>query len=411
MRNLIIFIFLVLAMDAGAQTDLGSYIGKAIQNSPLLKEYQNQQARNRLDSLRLKAGFGWQVSANSTDTYAPVVKGWGYDNAVTNGANLSATVSVSKEITGARNRQNQFDAISLQSQSVRNAGKISQQELKKEVSSLYVEAYGSWQQYLFENEMLQFMVKQKEVLQRLTQTGNARQTDFLSFMIGLQQQELQTDGAKNQYRNNLALLQYTCGIDDTSLVELSDPLLKTVVDADFMQSPFYRQFEIDSLKLVNADQQIDLSYQPKVCLTADGGYLSSLVVQPYKNFGVSAGVSFSIPLYDGGQRKMQHEQVAIDQLTRIDYRNFYTAQYRQQTRNLWQQLDAKQQLETKIEKQIEYAHTLVEAYHAQLEKGEVQITEYLMAIENYMNARKMLTENTLEKYRIIVELNYWNCSK
>jgi len=44
-------------------------------------------------------------------------------------------------------------------------------------------------------------------------------------------------------------------------------------------------------------------------LYANSGYNSSLVLQPYKNFGASAGFNLSIPIYDGHQKKMQQERI------------------------------------------------------------------------------------------------------
>lgn len=412
MRNcLLVFFLFVFVSDAIAQKSLDHYITQALQNSPLLKENKNLVEQGRIDSLRMKAGLGFQASAVSNSLYAPVVNGWGYDNAITDGTNLNALVSVSKEITGKRNRQNRYESISLQNKSLLNSNKISEQELKKNISSLYITAFGSWQQFSFNNEMLALMTKQKEVLRQLTTTGSVRQTDFLSFLVNLAQQELQVERVRYRYRDDFALLNYSCGIDDTSFTVLTDPNLKVENTPDLYGSVFYQQFVLDSLKLANTDRQIDFSYQPKISLMADGGYLSTLAYQPYKNFGISAGVSVTIPLYDGGQRRMQHDQVAISQLIRLDYRDFYSIRFRQQTNLLRQQLKTKQVLDQKINQQIETSKSLVEAFQKLLETGDIQMTEYLLSLGNYLSAKNMLLENTIEKYQIINELNYWNRTK
>jgi outer membrane protein TolC len=407
------FIILLPALitNANAQRDLNFYINQALQKSPLLKEARNQVELGLIDSLRTKAGLGLQVSAISNSLYAPVIHGWGYDNTITDGTNVNALVSVSKALTGKRNLQNKYESISLQNKSILNYGKITEQELKKDVSELYITAFGSWQQFNFNSEMLTLLIRQKEVLKQLTKTGSVRQTDFLSFIVNLEQQEILVEHARNQYRNDFALLNYSCGIEDTSFTFLADPKLKAESTPDLSGTIFYQQFVLDSLKLVNTDKQIDFSYQPKISLMADGGYLSTLAWQPYKNFGISAGVSVSIPIYDGGQRRMQHDQVAISQLTRMDYREFYSSRFRQQTNLLWQQLKSKQALDQKINHQIETSGSLVAAFQRLLETGDVQMTEYLLALGNYLNAKNMLIGNTIEEYLIINELNYWNRTK
>jgi outer membrane protein TolC len=411
-KNCLLMILLfAFTWNTNAQKDLDFYINQALQKSPLLKEAKNLVEMGVIDSLRTRAGWGFQASAISNNTYAPVIHGWGYDNTITDGANVNALVSVSKELTGKRNRQNRYESISLQNKSVVNNSKITEQELKKNISELYITAYGSWQQFQFNKEMLSLLVRQKEVLKQLTKTGSIKQTDFLSFVVSLQQQEIQVEHSGTRYRNDFTLLNYTSGIEDTSFTLMADPNLKAERTPDLTGTIFFQQFVLDSLKLVNADKQIDFSYQPKISLMADGGYLSTLAYQPYKNFGISAGVSVSIPVYDGGQRRMQHDQVAISQQTRMDYRDFYSSQFRQQTNLLWQQLKAKQALDPKISQQIETSGTLVEAYQRLLETGDVQMTEYLLSLGNYLSAKNMLIENTIEKYLIINELNYWNRTK
>ena len=406
----IVFLF-VFIPDLYGQKNLDFYIQTALKYSPLLKEYHNQVELCRIDSLLMNVNLGLQYNAVSNNLYAPVIKGWGYDNAVTNGANISAQVSVSKEITGTHNRQNKFEALSLQNQSTLNSGKISELELKKDITSQYISAFGSWQQFNFNTEMLNLMNKEKEILKKLTEAGVSKQTDYLSFMVTLQQQELLAERTKSQYQNDFAMLNYTCGIEDTSFTTLTDPDLKADRGSELSNSFFYKQFEIDSLKLVNSDQQIDFSYKPKISLVADGGYLSSFTYQPYKNFGVSAGVSVIIPLFKEGTKKMQHDQVIIKQMTRMAYREFFSIQFHQQNNLLNQQLTDKQRIEEKIKLQIVYTQALMDAYRLLLEKGDVQITEYLLSVGNFMSAKNLSLENTTEKYQIINELNYWNQKK
>ncbi len=139
MKKLIILVvgFAFLQNTFAQNRELIYFINIALQNSPLLKDYRNQQEQGRIDSLRTRAGWGPQVSFNSTNYYAPVLNGWGYDQSITNGANLNTGVSVSKEIVARQNKRNQLEAQALQNRSLRNTGKISEQELKKSVTSQF----------------------------------------------------------------------------------------------------------------------------------------------------------------------------------------------------------------------------------------------------------------------------------
>src|ERR1700748_393816 len=94
-RGLVLCICLLCCFSVFSQSrDLDFFIGNGIKNSPLLTDYQNQIDANTIDSALLKATYRPQVNAVSNNAIAPVTKGWGYDEAITNGKNVSALVGV-----------------------------------------------------------------------------------------------------------------------------------------------------------------------------------------------------------------------------------------------------------------------------------------------------------------------------
>ena len=94
---------------------------------------------------------------------------------------------------------------------------------------------------------------------------------------------------------------------------------------------------------------IDFSYKPKIGVFADGGYNSDFMGQAYKNFGVSAGFNFTMPIYDGGQRKMQYRKLSLEEETRQNYKAFFDVQYRQQIAQLNQQISENDNLLNEID--------------------------------------------------------------
>jgi len=413
MKKTIFFLLFIFPLfQAMAQTkDLSFFIGEGLNNSPLLKEYQNREQRNKLDSMNIAAKSGFNVLAESNNSYAPVIKGWGYDEVKTDKANVSALLTVSKELTGARNRRKQYELIALENQSAKNAGKVTEQELKKSITEQYIAAYNSEQQHLFNQEILNLLSKEETFLNKLTQAGIYKQTDYLSFSVNQRQQKILVKSLKNQYDYDFFTLCYLCGIKDTSVYNLSDPALKAEQLPDLSSSVYYRQFVLDSLKIQHSKELVDLDYKPKISAYADAGYLSSLSYMPGRNFGASAGFTLSIPIYDGGQKEIQHKQLAIDEKNRSNYADFYKSNYQLQLNNLWKRLSANGEMSGQIAEQIHLVKTLMEANHKLLESGDIRISEYLDAISNYLNARNLLIENTIEKYQIINELNYWNRTK
>ncbi|TDW96781.1 TolC family protein [Dinghuibacter silviterrae] len=396
------------ARAQGPHQGLSYYVGEALKGSPLLKDYRNQARSNQIDSARIRAGYKPQINGVSSNTYAPTVNGWGYDNAITNGANFSELITFNQRLVGKSNLENQYDALRLQNESLSVTGKISEQDLKKTVATQYITAYGDWQQYQFNQDVLKLLTDEEGLLKQLTEKGVYRQTDYLTFRVTLQQEALTLTQARVQFQVDFAALNYTCGLADTSFGELPAPALDSVSWLDPESTVFYRKFVVDSLVLRNSDALIDYGYKAKVSLYADAGYVSSLAFTPYQNFGFSVGVNITVPIYDGRQRKMQHDKVSIEEMTRANYRDFFKTQYQQQVAQLIQQLQATQGVIDQATEQSRYTRALIDANRKLLATGDVKIADYIIAIGNYLAAQNVITQNTVGKLQIINQINYWN---
>lgn len=403
------FLIILFSTPVSAQEkNLDYFISAAIKNSPLLKDYNSQARSNLIDSLRIRAAYKPQVNAVSNNLYAPVIGGWGYDNAITNGINFGQLITVSKEVANKKVLQNQFEAIQLQNNSLAVTGKISEQDLKKTITSQYVAAYGSWQQYLFNKDVYELLSKEDSILKKLTESGVYRQTDYLTFLVTLKQQKLSVTQARIQYRNDFSTLNYLSGLQDTSFEMLADPALQINALPELENTVYYQKFTTDSLLLKNNDAQIDLNYKPKISLYADAGYLSSFAYQSYKNFGTSVGINLSMPIYDGKQKKMQHDKIAIAEQTRQQYRDFFKTQYNQEIAQLVQQLEAADEIIAEATEQIKYTQGLMQANRKLMTTGDAHIVDYIIALNNYLNAKNIITQNTTGKLQIINQINYWN---
>jgi outer membrane protein TolC len=400
-----IFLFLVINAQ---QQNLDYYLTAGLNNSPLLQDYKNRIKSALIDSMRIKAGQGIQVNAASDNSYAPVIRNWGYDEVKTDIAQVSALVGISKEIKGSSNLSNRYQAIRLQNLSTTLEGSLSEKDLKKEITSLYILAYGDQQNYRLNSQVLEILKQEEQIVKRLTEQGIYKQTEYLSFLVNVRQQEIITLQSDFQFKTDLESLNYACGIFDASIVVLAEPDLDANLPAELHKTVFYRQFITDSLKLLNAGRQIDFDYRPSLSVYADGGYLSSLALTPWKNFGASIGLSLSVPIYDGRQRKMQHDQIAISEASRSNYLSFFENRYSQQISMLRRQLASADQITRQTKEQMTYVQTLIDANRLLLNSGDIPVTDYLLSINNYLNAKSLLIENTMTRFRIVNELNYWS---
>ena len=410
MKRYLPFILLLLTFltkKALAQKkDLHYYLSQATSNAPALFLAENQIKSLGIDSLKLRATYGPQLSANSNLLYAPVIKGWGYDEAITNGQNVSAVITVSKEIGSKNNLETRLASFSIQQQQLSNQAMLSKKTLEQAVIQQYIISYGSQQTYRLAVEIDTFLQNEDQVLLQLTRSAVFKQTDYLTFKVALLQQHLAVAQSQTQLLNDLGNLNYLCGLDGSSWAELQRPVLEDSALLPFEQTVYYKASLLDSLKNENDAALTKLNYKAKINVFADGGYQSSFIYQAEKNFGGSIGLTLTLPLYDGHQKKYALLQNKLLEASRSKATGFYHQQYNQQIRQLTEQLRQYEQLMKRASEQLLYARTLVEANRKQLSTGDVRITDYLLSVNNYLNLRTVVIQNDMNRLSLFNQIHH-----
>jgi hypothetical protein len=57
---------------------------------------------------------------------------------------------------------------------------------------------------------------------------------------------------------------------------------------------------------------------------------------------------------------------------------------------------------------VRYAQGLIDVNGKLLRTGDARITDFIIAINNYLAAKNLLTQNNISRMQIINQLNYWN---
>ena len=409
MKFYLFFLFLLLQVLGLTQTrSLNYFVEQARTTSPYINEFNNQVLSYRLDSLIFRSALRTQVNFISSNSYAPVIKGFGYDNAITNGANISGVVQASRNFLTKNNVTAELNVIRLQSQALFDTINITGQELIRTITEQYITAYGNQVALDFNREIYDLLQKEEEVLKTLTQKSVYKQTDYLAFYVTMQQQQFTFLQSQIQYNADYLTLNYLAGVVDTAISRVERPLISDSLQIDFVNSIFYKRFITDSLRLEAEKRLIDFQYKPRLGAYTDAGYNSSLLTTPYKNFGVSFGVILNVPIYDGHQKQYKYNKIDLLEKTRLNKKTFYINQYRQQIAQLNQQLKSTDLLVNTINAQIKYINTLLSANAKLLETGDIKISDYVLAITNYINARNLLNQNYINRLRIVNQIRYWN---
>jgi len=411
MKWYIFFLLVLIGFKSFSQEkDLSYFLEKARTNSPLLADYQNQIKVSTLDSLLNKASYKTQVAANLNANYAPVINGYGYDTALSNGQMVSALVGFNQRILGKNQISSQAESFKLIKDALIINKKVAIKDLDKSIIAQYITAYGTEKQMIFNNKVTTLLKEEEVILKKLTKNSIYKQTDYLIFNATIKQQELTALQLKQQYENDLALLNYLTGESNTELVKLKEPDL-TIKSTTEQGNIFLKQFETDSLKIKNADKLIDNNYKPAVSVLGDAGYNSSFIYQGYKNFGFSVGLGMSIPIYDGNQRNLQHQKNSMALATNESYTRNFKRQYEQQLFLLHQKLTQSTETNKMLQSQLLVAEALIEANKKLLLTGDAQITEYIIALSNLISIQTAIAQNSVNNLQTINEINYWKSNE
>ena len=404
--KLIAFVFFLISGFLVNAHSVDYYIQKGLENSPLLKEFSNQLLSGKLDSLLIQANYQPQVNQVSQAMYAPASTNFGYDEAITNGANYSAVVNVVQPLFNKKIRNNQFQNIALLNQTIEADAKITVADLRQGITSQYLTAYADYTSIEFNQSTLNLLKDEQALLKSLTDQGIYLQTDLMNLAISVTAQKITIRQAFIQYKNSLAVLNFICGINDTSTVILNKPDVRIHNSFNINNSPAMMKFKIDSLKNVNSNLLIDINYRPKLSAFADAGFMAVLPQNIPHNFGTSFGLNFTLPVYDGKQRKLQYGKTLLAENSRLDYKAFYSSQYKQQINQLTEQLKLTDELILGIRDQLSEQEKLIALYKIEIEKGLVRFLDFLNTVNNYTQTKNSLTVSEMNRLQIINQMNY-----
>ena len=388
------------------QRSLDYYISEGLSHSPLLKDYNYQLQAASIDSLLVLSSFRPQAALNAQAMVAPASSDIGYDEAITNGGNYTLIAGASQTLFSGRAKTTKLQQLELLKQSLGVNNTITQTDLRKGITSQYITAFSDLSQLQFNRQVFDLLKDQQVVLTHLVEAGIYPQTDLMNLAINLHTQKIACDQSFIQYKNDIALMNLICGLVDTTTVELKMPEIELTNPFNPTTTPFMLQSAIDSMGNQNAMTLADLNYRPKLEAFADAGFMSIRPENVPHNFGVSLGLNFSMPVYDGRQRQKEHKKLEIAENSRKLRSDFYTDQCWQQHHQLMEQLKLTNNLIVDIKLNLERQKELIGIYRKELEKGLIRLSDLILVINIYTVARQNLANSEMNRLQLINQLNY-----
>jgi len=405
----LLFVTLIIISFSGIcqERSLDYFLQKGIINSPLLRDLNGQISSNLIDSLIIKAMNRPKVEFRGYAYYAPTINHLGYSEVLTNTANFTSVIGVSQQFLNKKTIEANLAKTRIQKQALSNTAILTGNNLKKAITAAYLDIYSTYSDISVNLELLSLAKEQEKILKALTENGIYKQTDYLSFAIDIQGQELAVSELRLQLRKQVSDLYILCGIQDSIMF---DPIKPDLVNhSSYLKEslPMFIRFTIDSLRINNEYLLLDRNYKPVISWFSDAGLINNDPHVIYENFGLSLGLNFTLPIYDGNQFKLNQRKLKNEEEIRAGYSSAFKKEYDQQLQQWIEELSLTHTLIPAVRGQVDNARKLVDQEKELINRGAGSITDYLIAIKNYLFIRKNLTQYEVRLLQIQNEINYW----
>ena len=128
----------------------------------------------------------------------------------------------------------------------------------------------------------------------------------------------------------------------------------------------------------------------------------------YKYFGFSAGLNFTFPIYDGGQRSLENEKFNLSlRSNELKSRAFFLETNLQRL-ILEDQIRAQDTLIGEYRKQLETIGELLDFQKQQLRQGNLKLTDLLVTLNTLNTTSLSMHQAEIARLQGVIELNYLN---
>lgn len=421
------FFFLMafaLALGTGticnAQNDLQYYLTTACNHSAVLKESKNLVAKSRIDRSLIESQYVLprvSLTANymitpyfnnhgQLITRDPDPKAIGYDAAITNGGLYSALLNVEKPlfVDGVVSVFDEQTQLSVKN--AENSYANAKHSLERDVTDQYLNVCQDQELFALARAIADTITVQLRYLEGLVQRGLAKQSDYLMLKIEADNQLLTAEQHMNDLKKDKNILNTLCGLQDTVSIQFSVPDL-TYMDPR-NASNFMTQFILDSSTIENQQKIFETKYKPQLSAFFNTGINALDLNDIQRKFGMSAGLNFLMPIYDGGQRNLTQQQSEILLRTVTGYRDNQQVILANNRKAAMDQIAFYKKNEAAITEQIRSYEQLLKIAQGELLNGQRSYLDYITLIRTYLELKKSEVAATTG-YRLSVNLyNYWN---
>ncbi len=416
--------FIFLVNICFSQTQLDYYIEAAKKNSPLILDNQNQGKVNQLEAERLKAFYTKpQIGITATYLFSPVInldnntakfqanssgadKYVGYDFAASNGGTYQALINVTQPLFNAGRYKTYTDQLNVVSQVNKNNVKLTGHDIEKVITDQYILCLQDNKQADYAEAMMKLLEEQKAIIQKLVESSIYKQSDLTLLNIEYQNFLGQTTAFKATYKRDLMDLNILSGLNDTAFVKLNAVDLK--ISEITTSSSFAEKYRLDSLNLLAIQRTFELKYKPQLNAFANTGLNAVYAPTIPNRFGLSAGLSFTYNLFDGGQKNITRTKTDLLLKSVAAYKDNFNIQNTVRKTKILNELQSYTSRISIAEQQLKEYQSLLGSYRREILSGQISIINYVTTLKNMAVLQRDYTLLFSQQQILINAYNYWN---
>ena len=124
--------------------------------------------------------------------------------------------------------------------------------------------------------------------------------------------------------------------------------------------------------------------------------------------GFSVGIRFSVPLYDGNQKKITQQQNKLAIQSISAFKNQFEIERQNKLIDIQAQLLTLENQLGSFDNQIQEYDKLLQIYRREVETGDRSIVDYLIVLRGYITRRNQRISLNTDRLLLLNEFNYWN---
>ena len=424
-------IFILILLWAGmsplwaqtARRSLDYYIGKATESSPLAQDRGNQESILESEKQYMKNMYTHaQTLLTGNYLFVPIISKdngttafkwnaqsandyYGYDLGVSNG-NVQGGITWNKPLLGASMYKAAETQLGVQHDILQNNFRLNRHDIERNVTDQYILCMLDRNMMGFADSVSHVLSVQTDLITRLARAGQAKQSDVQLITIEQRGNDETRAACAQSYHNHLMELNALCCIKDTALVEIEKTSITETAETG--ASRFLTKYALDSISAVASQRMYETKYKPQLNLFTSFGLQATHYSTMYKNFGLSAGLTFSMLLSDGKLKRIRQRETDAT-LRSIDiYKNNLKTQ---NEIRLSQCTSAIRDYDTRLQmlnaQMTEYKH-LLDMCEKEIRAGQMSVFDYITTLKNMISVQQQKMTTEANRTLAVNAYNYYN---